>query len=487
MLTFLFSSSKKIIKAILYLLLGGLIVLLTVFTFYLDSRPDLKVWHEAELDVEFSQGSKVADFSQYLLLEERLFQQLEDKVYSRIEPEDHHILNRFNHGSLSDPGRWKQNWNRTFVLPRAEPQFGVLLLHGLSDSPYSLRNIGISLHEAGAAVIGLRIPGHGTAPSGLVEVHWQDMTAVVRLAMNELYKTASGKPLYIIGYSNGSALALHYALSAIDEPQLPKPDGLVLVSPAIGVTPLAAFAVWQARLGHLLGLDKLAWNDIAIEYDPYKYNSFAVNAGDQVYRLTSQIQNLLTKNGKAGRLQELPPILAFQTVVDATVSSRAVVEGLFAKLSAGGHELVLFDINRIEGAAEIFKDDPKPYLDSLLNNADLPYSLSLVTNINGASGAIQVLQKEVGAAEVHVLPLDSEWPRGIHSLAHVSLPFPGYDPLYGLNRSEENPGVHLGNVALQGEKGVLRIPASALLRLRWNPFYPYIEQRIFDFIRLERR
>jgi alpha-beta hydrolase superfamily lysophospholipase len=195
----------------------------------------------------------------------------------------------------------------------------------MSDSPYSLRTIGKSLHEAGATVIGLRVPGHGTAPSGLVEVHWQDMAAAVRLAMKHLQKTSRGKPLFIIGYSNGSALALHYALSTLDDPQLPKADGLVLVSPAIGVTPLAAFAVWQARLGHLLGLDKLAWNDIEVEYDPYKYNSFAVNAGDQVYRLTSEIQNLLQKNMAAGKLQKLPAILAFQTIVDATVSFHAVV------------------------------------------------------------------------------------------------------------------------------------------------------------------
>ncbi len=100
---------------------------------------------------------------------------------------------------------------------------------------------------------------------------------------------------------------MHYALATLTDNLLPKADGLVLVSPAIGVTSLAAFAVWQARLGHLLGLDKLAWNSIGLEYDPFKYNSFAVNAGDQVYRLTSEIQNLLTKNKNTDRLAQLPP------------------------------------------------------------------------------------------------------------------------------------------------------------------------------------
>ena len=486
MKNFLHTTTKKIAKALIYLMIGGLITLLAVFVVLLEKRPDLNIWHEAELDAEFTTESPVSDFSEYIQLEEKLFQQLEEKVYAKVRPENRHLLNRFNHGSMSDPDRWPQNWNRTFELSRAAPEAGVLLLHGLSDSPYSLRNIGQALHAAGATVIGLRIPGHGTAPSGLVEVRWQDMTAAVRLAMNHLQKTANGKPLFIIGYSNGSALAVHYALSTLDDPQLPKPDGLVMVSPAIGVTPLAAFAVWQARLGLLLGLDKLAWNSIEVEYDPYKYNSFAVNAGDQVYRLTSEIQNLLKKNMAAGRLQQLPPILAFQSVVDTTVSFRAVVEGLYGKLPAAGHELVLFDINRINESAKFFTNDPKAYLDKMFSNAQLPYTLTLAANENETSRQVSFIQKTAGKTAAYSESLGIEWPPKTHSLSRVALPFPKSDPLYGENSSAENPGVHLGSIALQGERGVLQVSAAAMLRLRWNPFYPYLEQRVFDFVGLKK-
>jgi alpha-beta hydrolase superfamily lysophospholipase len=482
----LFRITKKTIKALLYLAFGGLTVLLTVFVLYLEKRPALSIWHKAELDAEFTTKSPVADFTEYIKLEEKLFQQLADNVYARVPQEDRHFLNRFYRGSMSDPNNWAQNWNRTFELHQAEPEAVVLLLHGMSDSPYTLRTIGLHLHEAGAMVVGLRIPGHGTAPSGLVEMRWQDMAAAVKLAMNHLQDKINGKPLYIIGYSTGSALAVHYALSALEDTQLPKADGLVLVSPAIGVTPLAAFAVWQARLGHLLGLDKLAWESIAIEYDPFKYNSFAVNAGDQIYRLTSEIQNLLKKNKDADRLQQLPPILAFQSDVDTTVSASAVITGLFEKLSPNGHELVLFDMNRINEAAKFVANDPKPYLDRLLPRNDLSYTLTVIANENEGSRQVHVMGKAEGENEIKTLPLEMTWPQGIHSLSHVALPFPASDPLYGENSSAENPGVHLGNVALRGERGVLAIPAAAMLRLRWNPFYPYFEQRIFDFVRLEK-
>jgi hypothetical protein len=63
------------------------------------------------------------------------------------------------------------------------------------------------------------------------------------------------------------------------------------------------------------------------EYDPFKYGSFAVNAGDVVYRITGQIQERLGELGRTGALERFPRLLAFSSVVDATVSTRALVEG----------------------------------------------------------------------------------------------------------------------------------------------------------------
>src|SRR5690606_19109863 len=124
------------------------------------------------------------------------------------------------------------------------------------------------------------LPGHGTAPSGLVRATWQDMEAAVQLATRHLHQQHPDAPLYVIGYSNGAALALLYELDALMDARLPRPDRLVLVSPEIGVSRLARFARTQARLGRLLGLEKLAWNDLSPEYDPFKYGSFAINAGN---------------------------------------------------------------------------------------------------------------------------------------------------------------------------------------------------------------
>ncbi len=481
---FAFGAAKHAIRALGYGIVGGVVVLVVVFVLYLESRPDLKVWHEAELDAEFTAQTPVRRFEGYLALEARLFTQLDERVFTRIGPGDQRLINRYHRGSLSDPGRWSPNWNRTFELTVDAPDAGVLLLHGMSDSPYSLRGVGERLHTAGAWVVGLRLPGHGTAPSGLVQVQWQDMAAAVGLAMRHLREVIGDKPLYVVGYSNGGALAVHYALMSLQDPTLPPVDGLVLISPSIGVSAVAALAVWQGRLGYLLSLHKLAWNAILPEYDPFKYGSFAVNAGDQVYRLTAEIQSQLTALGMAGDLGHFPPVLAFQSVADATVSTPALVKGLFDRLPEGGHELVLFDINRTAEVEHILLNDPKAVLGAMLHDRSLPFALSLLTNESEVSQRLIVIHKEPGDSEVTERALDLAWPEGLYSLSHVALPFPIDDPLYGGQDTGDSPGIHLGRIELRGERGVLQIPAADMLRLRWNPFYPYMEQRLLEFVGL---
>ena len=44
-----------------------------------------------------------------------------------------------------------------------------------------------------------------------------------------------------------------------------------------------------------------------------------------------------------------------------------------------------------------------------------------------------------------------------------------------------DPAIRVGNLALRGERGALRIPPGDMLRQRWNPFYPWLAIRIHGF------
>jgi alpha-beta hydrolase superfamily lysophospholipase len=474
-----------VIRVTLYGMFGALLVLLVGFIFYLDGRPDLEVWHTVELDEEFNTGSPVESFADYLALEERLFAQLDAQVYAHTGAAREHEINRYRRGGLADPKRWAPDWNRSYLFEAQRPRAKVLLLHGLSDSPYSLRHMAQRLHSAGATVLGLRIPGHGTAPSGLVKVRWQDMAAAVQLAVQHLASISPPQPIYIVGYSNGAALGVYHVLATLDDPSAPRVAGLILLSPEIGVTPVAGLAVWQARIGHLLGMDKLAWNEILPEYEPFKYASFAVNAGDISHRITGEIQREITRLQAGGKLVTLPPILAFSSVIDATVRAPALVSNLFNRIPAGGHELVLFDINRQAEVEQILSWSPDGILNALQQAPQDTFTLALVTNENDRSSNVVVRRWRQEKRELGEEPLDLAWPAGVYSLSHVALPFAPDDPLYGGYPSEPSPGIQLGNIYIRGERGALAFSEAYLVRLRWNPFYPYLEERAVAFVGLE--
>ena len=61
----------------------------------------VNVWHLADLDEEFTTDSEVADFEQYLQLEDRLFRQLDEKVYAESETGPEHRLDRYSAGSAA--------------------------------------------------------------------------------------------------------------------------------------------------------------------------------------------------------------------------------------------------------------------------------------------------------------------------------------------------------------------------------------------------
>jgi hypothetical protein len=79
-------------------------------------------------------------------------------------------------------------------------------------------------------------------------------------------------------------------------------------------------------------------------------------------------------------------------------------------------------------------------------------------------------------------PLNLAWPRGVISLSHVALPFPPDDPLYGQTPPGKGDILFLGQMAIQGELDLLKIPYSFLVRLRYNPFYTFLEMRTLEWI-----
>lgn len=465
--------------------LGFVLGALALYTYWVRSGPSLELWHTEELSTEFSthRGDAIRSFDDYRKLEETLFAQLDEQIYAHTETGPEYTIARYSAGSDADPRSRNPNWNHSFELPAETPAGGVLLLHGMSDSPYSLRALGEFLNQHNYWVIGLRLPGHGTVPSGLKSVTVEDMAAAVRLCMAHLAAKVGKDAIHIAGYSTGAPLAIEYALDALDGTPGPQPDSLVLISPAIGISPAAALAGWKKALANLPGLEKFAWTSILPEFDPYKYNSFTTNAGDQVHRLTRAVAGRIAAKAASGPIRNFPRTLVFLSAVDATVRVDAVIDNLLEHLAPDRHELILFDINRRSAVRSVLVYDPGPLTARLMDDANLPFNLTLLTNATPKSSNVVVRRHGALSNETSTEPLDFAWPQGVFSLSHIALPFPPDDPLYGRHPPEKTDTIFLGgSMAVQGERGLLRFSSDWLLRLRNNPFYDYLESRTLEWV-----
>ncbi len=443
--------------------------------------PPLMPWHRhvpAELS---ARQIDQLDWAGYVAAEHALFDRTAQWLSEHLPPGADVASNRYAPSSPMHPSRRAVDWNRSYrLVPEAPPRGVVVLLHGLTDSPYSLRHLARHYQMRGYLALGIRLPGHGTVPGALTRVDWQDWRAAVRLALRQARaEVPAPAPLHLVGYSNGGALALQYALDTLDAPALPRPQQLVLLSPMIGVTSLARFAGVLGWPALFPAFDRAAWVEIYPEYNPYKYNSFPVNGARQSSQLTDALQQQLQAVAASGRIAALPPLTVFQSLADATVSTPAVIEGLFARLPANGSELVLVDIDRSALVDTLLRSDVLKSPAQLLPPPPRAFAASVLSNLGQASGELVEETTPAGALQSTRLQLGLRYPFGIYSLSHIALPFPLSDGLYGLDPDPADvPGLALGALSVRGERGLLWVSQDDLARIKCNPFFNDLLQRI---------
>ncbi|MDH6433663.1 MULTISPECIES: carboxylesterase [unclassified Streptomyces] len=132
------------------------------------------------------------------------------------------------------------------VLPGAEPfrheggEAGVLLCHGFTGSPQSLRPWAQHLAEHGLTVSLPLLPGHGTRWQDMALTGWQDWYAEVDRELRALSERCAS--VFVAGLSMGGTLALRLAAKHGDAV-----SGVVVVNPANRMHGLAPYALPVAR------------------------------------------------------------------------------------------------------------------------------------------------------------------------------------------------------------------------------------------------
>ena len=474
------SKALRLLKWLLVAGVASLVTLLGVRAWQSQQGPQLELWHVFEPREMTAAEIAKADWPAYLVEEQRIFDEVRTEVTDKLPPEAQFDANRYYAKSPIYPGSFRTDWNRSYVMePAGKPLGAVVLLHGLTDSPYSLRHVALRYQADGFVTVAVRLPGHGTVPGGLAAVEWEQWMEATRLAAREARRRAGpGTPLHVVGFSNGGALAMKYAMDAIDDKALPRPDRIVLLSPMIGVTSLARFAGvfgWPAVLPRFA---KAAWLGVVTEFNPFKFNSFPVNGARQSSLVARSLQERIDTFARDGRLAEIAPVLTFQSVVDFTVSTRAIVNALYDQLPRNGSELVLFDFNRNAKFGPLLRRSTETLLERMVPPPPRNYRLTVVVNETPSTDRVVERTTEPGAAEERSRLLDLLYPRDVFSLSHVALPFPMDDSLYGLEPTTMDYGVNLGALATRGERGLLTVSLDSLVRMSANPFFPYMMKRI---------
>jgi len=223
------------------------------------------------------------------------------------------------------------DWNSPYIMepdpakcPAAKGnriRSGILLIHGLTDSPFEMRDLGKHFQEQCFLVYGLLLPGHGTVPGDLLSVTYEDWAKATQYGLAALRPRV--EKLYAGGFSTGGALLVQAALTG------EKLDGLFLFAPALGLHSSVAFIAPVAS-----GVQ--SWVDIAPDEDPTKYESFATNAAAQIWQLVHDLSFRLNRDPLPVPVflavseddQTIDPATAiafFSRVTDAR--SRAVIYG----------------------------------------------------------------------------------------------------------------------------------------------------------------
>ena len=155
---------------------------------------------------------------------------------------------------------------------------GILLVHGLGDSPYSFVDIAPVLAQQGFLVRAILLPGHGSKPADLIQIHMEDWQTAV--AHHAQLLASEVDELWLGGFSTGANLITSWALQ-----QNPGTvSGMLLFSP--GYKPKSSLVALSPALSYFKD-----WADIDLTSNYVRYDSLAVNGAGEYYKTSKAVRH----------------------------------------------------------------------------------------------------------------------------------------------------------------------------------------------------
>ncbi|MFT5758908.1 MAG: esterase/lipase [Alteromonadaceae bacterium] len=350
-----------------------------------------------------------------------------------------------------------------FELSQKNNDKAVLLIHGLTDSPYVFHDLASFYYQQGFTVRTLLLPGHATAPADLIDVELTQWRKATNYAINRTLKDFDN--VYLGGFSTGGALILDYLMANeesnketdktakqdVNNKMKDKISGLFLWSPA---SKAKSDMAWLAQYVDLIPF--LDWVSKGADSDFAKYESFPLNAGAQVHNLMSELTAgnvvLPTKIKKI-------PMFVVVSEHDQTIDTDVTL----ALVTQWHHAADKMAVN---------KDTVIYYGDKSKAKQQLSASINLV---------VPSCNK-------------GELCANVHDVAHTSVTNAPSNRHYGLDGNYRNCSHYVGDMVLYkqcktsdnvivGEKTAANLQLDKpLYRLTYNPYYQQMLNEITIFL-----
>ena len=215
------------------------------------------------------------------------------------------------------------------IRPGNEPYFvykgkgtTVLLLHGLTASPWEMQAIADYLADRNITVYAPLLAGHGRTPEILGKTEWEDWYDSAEKALAQLEEYSDN--VYVIGISTGADIA---ALLAKNHPEI---KGIILASPAI------YFRDWKAKYVWLFKyfIKYVETSSLSPEEEPFYYSVKPVASVDQLRKLAKQVRKSLPGIST--------PVLVMQSMQDPTADPEGAAY-MFENIASEKKEIIRYD------------------------------------------------------------------------------------------------------------------------------------------------
>lgn len=217
-----------------------------------------------------------------------------------------------------------------------QERIGLLMFHGLSDSPFAMRDPAEALAQRCVWTRVMLLPGHGTKAEALLDVSREDWREAVSHAVAAFSQEVD--TLYLGGFSTGGALVTEYAWQHPDQV-----SGVLLFSPLFKInSSIDWLSPWLAPF--------IDWLDHLPSDDYAKYASIPVPAIAEAYQLAKEVKQTVLQE------QRTIPVFLALSEEDATVDSSVTMAVFDQAMKATlGSQMVLYSTTRADAEDESLK------------------------------------------------------------------------------------------------------------------------------------